>query len=112
MHTLSKTHTLCTSSKMYPLYKLDAVHTSHADSESDPVTLTNFPALHPMQATDAFEPANATYRPAPQSVHACVDAAENFPASHAVHVVPPLAASASVTDPPAHAAQAAVEAAE
>ena len=88
------------------------VHTSHADSESDPVTPTNFPAPHPMQAIDAFEPADATYRPAPQSVHACVDAAENFPASHAVHVVPPLAARASVTEPGAHTAQATVEIAE
>jgi hypothetical protein len=65
-----------------------------------------------MQAPDAFEPVDVTYRPAAQFAHACVDAAENFPASHAVHVVPPLAARASVLEPGSHTTHAILEDAE
>ena len=58
------------------------------------------PAAHEMQSAAFVDPLPAAYRPATQSVHeAAVDAVEYLPATHAVHVVAPLAGPVFVIDP-------------
>ena len=84
---------------------LEYLPTAHALQMLAPLPVPVFviePAAHCAQSLTSFEPVVPLYVPGAQSVHAATfDAVEYLPTAHAVHVVAPVLAPASVIEPAA-----------
>ena len=85
---------------------LPAAHAWQLDAPGlDPVFVID-PAGQTIQPDALFKPSSLAYRPGRHSVQALAfDAAENFPAAHAVHAVAPTLGPVLVMDPAAQSVQ-------
>ena len=89
---------------------LPALHSRHELAPPSAPVLVIEPASH---VAHAVLPVLPEYVPAWQSPQASTDAAEYWPAAHAVHVVAPVSEPVFVTEPAPHSAHgASVDAAE